>query len=70
MKFSNFVPHRSNGYLINAGENYVKTTCNGDIKFDVYFNPLITNKTDVHLKLLSSGTIVFNKELSLVNEYK
>lgn len=65
VRFNNFVPHLSNEYLINKGENYVKTTCNGDIKFDVYFNPLISDKTDVHIKLLSSGITVFSRELSI-----
>jgi len=68
--FNNFIPLISNEYLIDNGENYVRTVCSGDNKFAVTFHSLTDEFTNVNVKLIYSGNLLINKEISFFKKNK
>ncbi|MCK5591463.1 MAG: hypothetical protein KAI72_05865, partial [Candidatus Pacebacteria bacterium] len=68
--FNNFIPLISNEYLIDKGENYVRTVCSGDNKFAVTFHSLTDEFTNVNVKLIYSGNLLIDKEISFFKNDK
>ncbi len=68
--FNNFIPLISNEYLIDNGENYVRTVCSGDNKFAVTFHSLTDEFTNVNVKLIYSGNLLIDKEISFFKNDK
>lgn len=68
--FNNFIPLNSNEYLIDNGENYVRTVCSGDNKFAVTFHSLTDEFTNVNVKLIYSGNLLIDKEISFFKKNK
>ena len=68
--FINFIPLISNEYLIDNGENYVRTLCSGDNKFAVTFHSLTDEFTNVNVKLIFSGNLLIDKEISFFKKNK
>ncbi len=70
LSFNNFIPLISNKYLIDNGENYVRTLCSGDNKFAVTFNSFTDNLKNVNVKLIFSGNLLIDKEISFFKKNK
>ena len=68
--FNNFIPLISNEYLIDNGDNYIRTVCSGDNKFAVTFHSLTDEFTNVNVKLIFSGNLLIDKEISFFKNDK
>ncbi len=68
--FNNFIPLISSEYLIDNGENYVRTVGSGENKFAVTFYLLTDEFTNVDVKLRFSGNLLIDKEISFFKKNK